>query len=509
MKKLFLIFSVLICLAGRSQTGVVRMEFEAAINSDIYEIVPLGNQGFLVFFETREDAGENSKNWFFTFYNPSFTEVWKTNIPVVEDAVYQDYTRKDSLVYLFFLNPGKVKPGTDNFQLLTLDLANGLSYETKGNLPAESTFIKFCIAGNKMFLGLNLKNEQASSYSIDLKSGPINEFRMPFPDQNFIEDLIYDPFHDEVITMVSNYLSRKQNKMIMVVLSAEMSFKYDIEINPVVTGKYLNTARIYLSDTTHLLAIGTYGNIAAKIPSANEYFGIESSGVFSTRINDKKQEFMNYYNFMEFRNLRAGVSARDFYRLQKKKERESPEYSMNYELLTHDPEMHDSTLVMMLEAFYPEFRTVSDISYDYWGRPVTHNYTVFEGYRFFNSILTGFNFDGVLVWDNSLEINVAPTSRLDKKSAYFFDGEPAILFYNDGSKISYRICLENAELEPFTALDIETSEFGDKITAIGQNNLIHWYDYYFLAYGYHTIQNNLLTEKNERTVFYINKISLE
>jgi hypothetical protein len=509
MKKLFLILSVLVCLAGRSQTGVVRLEFEAAINSDIYELVPLGSQGFLVFFETRDEAGENSKNWMFTFYNPSFTEMWKTNIPVLANASYEDFILKDSLVYLFFLNTDKVKSGTDNFQLLTLDLAKALSYETKGNLPAESTFIKFCIGTKKMFLGLNLKNEQASIYSIDLETGPINEFHVPYPDQNFIEDLIYDPFGDEVKTVVTNFLSRKQNKMFMVVLGPDASFKYDLEINAVVTGKYLNTARMYATDSAHLMMIGTYGSIAAKIPSANEYFGIESSGVFSTRIFEKKQEFMNYYNFVEFKNLRTGVSARDYYRLQKKKERESPEYSMNYELLTHDPELHDSTLVMMLEAFYPEFRTVSDISYDYWGRPVTHTYTVFEGYRFINSILTGFNLDGVLTWDNSLEINVAPTSRLDKRSAYFFDGEPALLFYNDGSKISYRICLENAELEPFTSLDLETSEFGDKITAIGQNHLIHWYDHYFLAYGYHTIRNNLLTERNERTVFYINKISLE
>ena len=54
---------------------------------------------------------------------------------------------------------------------------------------------------------------------------------------------------------------------------------------------------------------------------------------------------MNYYNFMEFHNLRAGVSARDFYRLQKKKDRETAEYSMNYELLIHDPEQHDSSVI--------------------------------------------------------------------------------------------------------------------------------------------------------------------
>ena len=509
MKNILLIFFFLICLSGRSQTGAVRLEFEAALNSDIYELVPLGSQGFLVFFETRDVAGEGSKNWLFIFYNPSFTEVWKANIPVITDASYQNYIQNDSLLYLFFLNSDKVKPGTDNFQLLTLDLAKGLSYETKGNLPAESIFVKFCIAGTKVFLGLNLKNEQAAIYSIDLKSGPISEFRITYPDQNIIEDIVYDPFHDQVITTVSNFIERRQNKIFMLVLSVDSGFIYDMEVSPVLAGKYLNTAKINIPDSAQLFLLGTYGSIASKMPSIDEYFGIESAGIYATRIYEKKQAFMNYYNFMEFHNLKSGVSARDYYRLQKKKERETPEYSMNYELLTHDPELHDSTLVLMLEAFYPEFRTVSDISYDYWGRPITHTYTVFEGYRFFNSILAGFSYNGELVWDNSLEINVSTINRLDKKVAYFFDGEPAILFYNDGSKISYRICLKNAELEPFTKLNLETSEFGDKITSTGQNWLIHWYDYYFLAYGYHTIRNNLLADKNERTVFYINKISLE
>jgi hypothetical protein len=81
MKNIILISILLICLAGKSQTGVVRLEYEAAINSDIYKLVPLGNQGFLVFYETRDVAGEGSKNWLFTFYNPSFTEVWKASIP--------------------------------------------------------------------------------------------------------------------------------------------------------------------------------------------------------------------------------------------------------------------------------------------------------------------------------------------------------------------------------------------------------------------------------------------
>jgi hypothetical protein len=509
MKKLLFIILTLASLTGTGQTGVVRLEFEAAVNSDIYKLVPLAERGFLVFFETKDFADDKSKSWFFTSYDAYFKESWKANIPVVAGAEYQDYCLNDTLLYLFFLDPGKVKQGSENFQVITIDLANGLSYETRGNLPSESMFKKFLVAGERIFIALNLKNEQAAVFSVDFNSGPVREFHLAYADQNFIEDIAYDPQNNILLCNVANYLSRRQNKMYLLALDRDAALVYDMEISPVVTGKYLNTARIFVADSNRYFLIGTYGGLATKIPSQTEYFGTESAGIFTTRIKDRGQEFMNYYNFMEFKNLRAGSSARDFYKVQKKKDRESSEYSLNYEILMHDPELHDSTFVVMMEAFYPEFRTVSDISYDYWGRPVTHTYNVFDGYRFFNSMLACVNYNGELIWDNSLEINTVPTWRLDKKTAYFFDGEPVILYYNDGTKISYRICLENVELESFTKMDLETSQTGDKITAIGQNRLVHWFGYYFLAYGYHTIQNNLVPEKNERTVFYINKISLE
>lgn len=509
MKKLVLIILLLVGLTTYSQTGLVRLEFEAAINSDIYHLIPLGNQGFLVFFETSEEADENNKKWFFTFYDPGFKEVWKANIPILLNADYEDYISTDSLVYIAFLNSGKVKSGVDNFQIVTLDMKNGVSYETRASVPADSKLAAFRVSGTRVFLGMNLKNEQAAVYSIAFKSGPLKEFNITYPDENFVEDLVFDTIEDQVLCVVSNFLARRQTKLYVVALSPDADFRWDLELSPVVTGKYLNTGKLIEMDSSSFMILGTYGNVASKIPSQSDYFGIESAGVFSTRITNRAQEFMNYYNFMEFNNLRAGVSARDFYRLQKKKDREAPEYSISYELLVHDPEVHDSTLVMMMEAFYPEFRTVSDISYDYWGRPITHSYNVFDGYRFFNSILAGFRTDGTLSWDNSLEMNVTPSYTLHKRVDYFFDGQPALLFYNDGSRISYRICLENTDLESFSKLDLETSEYGDKITAVGENRMIHWYGYYFLAYGYQTIRNNLRQDKNERTVFYINKISLE
>ena len=56
MKHFLITIFSLICLTSAAQTGVVRLEFEAAINSDIYKLIPLGERGFIVFYETTEPA---------------------------------------------------------------------------------------------------------------------------------------------------------------------------------------------------------------------------------------------------------------------------------------------------------------------------------------------------------------------------------------------------------------------------------------------------------------------
>jgi hypothetical protein len=509
MRKLFLILVLLIPGLVKSQDGLVRLELEAALNSDIYRVVPCDDLGLLVFFETKDVVGENSKNWYFMYYSLEIEPVWNANIEVVLGAEYKDYILEDSILYLFFLNIEKVRPGTENFEFIRIDLARGISSTVKGILPSETKFREMMLDGDHACIALDLKNDQAGVYYIDFKSGSVTSFNVLYPDQNFIEDIAMDTLNGHLLVLVSNYLDRRQNKMYLLALDRSGQFVYDMQIQTVLEGKYLNTGRICPLPDSSFMILGAYGSVASKIPSANEYFGVESSGVFATRIKRRQQEFMNYYNFMEFNNLRAGVNARDFYRLQKKKGRESAEYSLNYELMFHEEKILDSTLVMMMEAFYPEFRTVSDIAYDYWGRPVTQTYTVFDGFRIFNVIQAGFNTAGELVWDNSLEMNLAPTEDLLKRASSYFDGEPSLLFYNDGFRISFRVYLKNTQLLGFTKMALETPKNGDRISQAGYNTVTHWYDKYFMAYGYHTIQNNLLTDKNERTVFYINKLAFD
>lgn len=509
MKYLLWFIFLVSFMPATGQPGVMRLELDAKPGEDIYQLVPCGDRGALVFYETTDFAGEGNKNWLFTLYDAELNETWKAHVPVLYGAEFQQYQFSDSTLWLFFGNTSRARQSTTNFQLLTIDLANGMSTDRRGSLPSESKLARMVIHGQKAYFALKLKNDQAAVYTYDLRSGEMTDFNVLLPDQNVIEDMVFDEAKDRLVALVSNYLSRRQNKMYLLALTGDGAYENDMEIATGLGSKYLNSARITaLADSSYLVA-GTYSNIASKLPGETDHFGIESTGVFVTRVKNQKQPFMNFYNLMEFRNLRAGLSARDFYRTSGRKVRESAEYSLNYEFLVHDIVVHDSAAVLMLEAFYPEFRTVSDMSYDYWGRPITHTYTVFEGYRFFNALVAAFSFSGELIWDNSIEVNLPLTRQLAMNASFYFDDKPILIFYNDGSRISYRVSMKNKELVPYSRLNIETSEAGDKVAGAGQNLFVHWYDHYFLAYGYHTIRNNLLAGRNERTVFYLNKISLE
>ena len=83
MKKLLPIILLFFPFLLHSQAGLVRIELDAALNSNIYQVVPCEARGVLVFFETKDAVDENSKNWHFIFYDRELEEAWNADIAVI------------------------------------------------------------------------------------------------------------------------------------------------------------------------------------------------------------------------------------------------------------------------------------------------------------------------------------------------------------------------------------------------------------------------------------------
>jgi hypothetical protein len=514
MKKIILTTLVLVMTfavfrISVAQTGVVRIEFPAEIGKTPYEIISLGESGLLFFNALDELLDEGNRSWYFAQYDTNLLKIWDAKVPVLDGATYQFNYLAGDKVYLFFINTGKIKGGADNYQLSELELSSGIVNHFTGFLPGISEVKGFLVNGDVAFIACNMDDEQAAVFCIDFRGKSIQSYLSDLPDENFVEDVRLDPYSGTLLLLTSNYLSRKQNQLRLLSLDMNGTVISDQPIEAVLPSKFLNSARIFPAGPAKRLIIGTYSNFASKIPGTTDYYGIESAGFFVTLFQDGAQQYMNYYNFMELQNLRPAISAKDYLKLSKKKTKEEPDYSANYELLLHPLEEVNGQYVGMAESYYPDFRTVSDISYDYWGRPVTHTYTVFEGYRIFQSILLGFDLEGNLLWDNSMDLSNINTMELSERAGYLFDGKPAVLYFNDGVKITFRAYAENAEIEGFTYSELDTSEKGDKVVELGDNFMMNWYGNKFLCYGYHTIRNSQMVEKEKRTVFYINKIAFE
>ena len=418
------------------QTGVVRVEFPAELDKHPYELVSLDTTGVLLFYAQKQMVDENDRNWHFILYDTNLLQKWETDVPVLDGARFQKSRKNNGRLDVLFFNPGRVKSGSDNFQLSEFNIAEGTINHFTGFLPDVVEIKDFFISGDKAVIGCNLREEQAAVFFVDLGKRSSYEYITRFPDQNFIEDLRQNPFNGSALVVVSNFLSRRQNRLLLLDLDMKGNVHGIYPVEVVLPAKYLNSARVYPLGPSNNLLIGTYSNYSSKIPSSSDYYGLESAGFFITRFEDTTQQFMNYYNFMELQNIRPALSARDYLKLARKKNREESDYSVDYEMLLHPIEEVNKHFVIMSESFYPDFRTVSDITYDYWGRPITHTYTVFEGYRIFQSVLLGFDRDGNLLWDNSLDLSNINTLDLSSRSGYLFDGKPSVLYYNDGKKIS-------------------------------------------------------------------------
>jgi len=511
MYKLILLVLIGFVLSTQSQaqTGAVRIEFEAELDSDIYNVLPATEKGVLIFFETNDFADEDNKIWFFSLHDRLLNQVWLKEVPIIEDVTYQAYQLAEDKIYLFFLESEKAKTSAENFQVITFDIKQDTFYHVKGSMPAKSTPGDFIVYDNTAIIGMNLKKDDAEVYFVDLYTGYISKSIINIEEQNQIESISIDPSSASVNIICSNYINRRQNGLNV--------FSYTIagelievgQIQAVIPGKYLNTARVYYPAPHEFIVIGTYNNYQGRIPGADEFDEIEAAGFFITRFANGQQEYINYYNFLEFKNLQTGLTGREYYKLQKKMQKENNEYSINYQLLIHDIVKQGDDYIFVAESYYPEFRTVSDVTYDYWGRPIPHNYTVFDGYMFINAIVAGFNAEGEMVWDNSLEIYNIITYELGKKVNCLFDEGYMVMYYNESGQVTYKIIDKDDIVEGLNHTKLAIAHSGDKISESGYDNIIPWYDNYFLCYGYQRIRNNALTGMPRRTVFYLNKIVLE
>jgi hypothetical protein len=517
MRKLFLLFllfsfGIIFQLTAQSSKPL-RIEIATKEDTDPYVMINCSSLGALVFFQTVQEVGVDSLVWSFYMFDKNLKEAWRKGIGLGKEYRYIDYSHKanDSLVFLLFQD--KRRTEKENTIILTVNVLTGLVLEVKGLISAKSKINHFIVDNGYAFIAIIKNDDDIELDRMSIKKGDILQFVLPESGKSDILDLQLNVENQHVV--VVNRVSESKTSTGIVLL--EYSYNGLLE-NTIVFDKpdskqSYNTAEIVYTGTSKGLIFGVYGNSGLRTRSLDTYEDQNppSAGYFIAGFEHGNSMFMNYYNFSEFRDFFRYITGEDAVRLKKKnieknRKGNSRDGDLNYQFLVHPVIKHDSSYILIGEAYYPEYHTVTNMVYDYYGRPMPTSYSVFDGFRYTSAFIASFDSLGAMHWSNGMEMQGILTNFLNRKFSCTFDGADAMLTYNSGGILTAKTIRGTEVLEQNNSVPIAMLHANDKVVKDYLSAIEPWYGDFFIAYGYHTIRNNDLSD-NRRTVFYINKIA--
>ncbi len=512
-RRLTILFMVIITLslyAGDDDTGPMRIEIAA--NAEVFSLIPCGDKGVMVFYETANQIDQQNKSWFFIFYDTQFQSLWSVNILVFVDFLFADAYRDENILYFAFQKAGRSKANEYNFQFMEMDIDEGSFITYNMFIPDRADLASFQVFDGKMFAGFNYWKEEALLLIRDLKSG--EEKAVIFSENpSFIHDIKIEKESMQVMVAVTVYLSRRESALYLNSYEFDGNLILSNQIVPTQSSEKLLNAQMHLVSANEFYVMGSYNNLNGRATRSDDVQrGEQSEGFYVTTFEAGKQKSINFYKLLDFKNITQILNNQQLASATgalKRQTRRGRELSLNYDFLIHDLIVHKDEFIMPADAYYPEYRQVTTMSYDFYGRPMPYYYTVFEGYRFFNAFAVSFNKDGQLNWSNGMKIWDIKSMRLERKTAFFIDGNDMVLFYNYDGKITSKMIDGYNDIGADENIRIATRYAGDVQLESSQGMIAHWYGDYFLAYGYQTLRNTMIDGGNRRKVFYVNKIMFD
>lgn len=497
-------------LSGQSGSGPVRVEFD--VNAEVFQLVPCGEAGVLVFYETIDQPDEHNKTWFFVFYNDQLQPVWSMEIPILLDFVFMESFFNGDDIYLAFQKSGRTKADEYNFQFVQIKLSDTGYVLHSTYIPDRSDLIVFKVMDGKLFAGFNYWKEQALLLIRDLDTG--EEHTVMLTDKpSFINDLKFIPETSNVMLAVTIYISRRESALYLNRYDFKGNLLHTGQLAPTQPSEKLLNAQLHFVSENEFYVLGSFNNLNGKAPRTDEeQRGEQSEGFYIASFENNNQAFINFYPMLDLKNFTKILNNQQLAtatNLLKRQNRRGRDQALNYDFLIHDLISDDNELIMLADAYYPEYRQVSSMSYDFYGRPMPYYYTVFDGYRYFNAFVVSFDTEGNLNWSNGMKIWEVQSMRLQRRTAFYIDGDDMVLFYNHDGKIVSKMIDGYQDIGAVENVKIATSRSGDIQIESSQGMVKHWYGDYFLAYGYQTLRNNSVGGGSRRKVFYVNKIMFD
>ena len=512
-----LIFFLLLIYApyvGAQKLDAVRIEVPADINVEQFHVEPIGDNGMLIFYESREVNKEKKRKWYFGLFDTNLKQAWLKFVPLYDKMEYITSKKIKGNIYFLFKNINTERFEYGYYEIVTYNYKNKSFSQVSGSIPLKAEVAGFEVINNIACVALNLKKYQTDMVFINIITGDVVPIHINEGVEGYIEALYANDASSTFFVAVKQNRDRRYitDYLYSYSKSGEKVSEFKIDNNESI--KYFRDFVFVPRNANEFLVFGTYDILTGRTLSfkdITEEKEAKNAGMFFMKIVNGKQESLLFYDFMRFNNVMNSVQLND---ISTVKFTDSVQATSNVQAVMASFSLTDPNVfktesdvyIFSAEAYRPYYRTETRMDYDFYGRPYPYTYNIFSGYEFYDVIVAGISPNGNLLWNNDFEINDVLTYSTQRNSAIFEDDNYITMAYvNNGDVISQTI--EGPVDIDRSKMKIGTNFPQDKVSQDENNRIVRWYDDYFLIYGYQKLKNRTLGEQSVRVVFYANKIT--
>lgn len=499
---------------------VKRIELPLGNNQE-YQAVPLGEKGVLLISQ----PGRNSYN--VQRFDTNLERLWSIDGTIENNLDYVASTYDGGAVFLLFS-----RYRSSVYQIVKVNIGPGFVETFTINTLDRFQITDFKTMGYGLFMAGTVRDEPILIHT-DLTTLQTKVLPTAIKGSNAIQSIEIDTTH----RLVNVSFAVKNKKEIKIVARSyfETGQLYSqIAVEPEDDYSFLNGRLQVLNDSVKLM-IGTYGY--RNMQSANN---AASQGLFITKIVDEEVVFTRYHSFTDFSNFFSYMNDRQQEKIErkiKKKKDVGSDLKLNYRLLVHDIIQKDDQFLLVSEVFYPEYRANTNNMMgmnSFYGNPWLYgspfgsglynpylwnpmygsrggySNQIFDGFVYTHAIVADFDKDGKLIWDNSISFDHVKSMELKEKvNIQVSDQGRTQLVYSKDGAITSKIIKADAVVDGDKKVELPTGVEGDKVRKTTTDDIEHWFDKYYLAWGVQRIVNPAgdVQTRGRRNVFYLNKIS--
>lgn len=514
---LYTTLCLLITFFSHAQS-VKRVELPSPNGSDTYHTISLGKQGVLLVSQTSKNSFNLQK------FNPDLNRDWSIEGTVENGLDFVKSSFDGQSVFLLFS-----RARTDFYQIVKVNIGPGYIENYYLSSVDKFQITDFQTLGYSVFMAGTVRDEPLLIYTHLL-----NKQSKILPGVTQSNSVIQSVEIDTTHRAVNVCYATKKGKEILLIAKTFDENGISIGqamIKPDDDYSLLNGRLFIINDSTKVM-VGTYGY--RNMQNSNS---TASQGLFLTKIVYDEVEFTKYNSFTDFQNFFSFMTERQQEKMQRRIERkkgDGNELKLDYRLLVHDIIQRNDDYLIVGEVFYPEYKYNNNGMYgmnSFWGSPFSssfispfgysrlynpyfydpfynsrryNNGQIFNGFIYTHAIVASFNNKGDRLWDNCFPFDNLKSMELKEKIRVKLNNDSSIaLSYSDKGLINSKVFVRDKALSEKQTLAVTTDDRAEQIKSTSTDEVLHWYDNYYLAYGYQKIAG----ADGRRSVFYMNKIS--